>query len=1028
MTASLFCFGQHSPKGKMDHFKKNKIFKPDTKLKNSTQFFDFHRTQLGIDQEWIEMKSSKRIEAKHSVVHERFKQYYKGIEIFGSNYTLHQKDGIITSATGNLFPNITHVKTGNITKKSAIERAHESMVHRYYSKLENVDFEKITSNAESYRSVVIDRSFPQYSGEFIEAWEIIMFIDDYIPRKDRIFISKVDGKEINHFTEICEHNVEGTVVTRYYGTQKVVTDSIGPDQYVLRDYSRGEGVFTLNGLQKDAGFDDGFGNFKDSDNHWENFNDDQDEVAGDAHYCASSFYDFMADLGWDGVDGEGGSLISIVHARDRYYLNAFWDGVRTQYGNGDCDEYGPLTTLDVVGHEFLHGVITNSSALVYRNESGALNESIADIFGKALQYAYDPENFSWYYGDSFRTDPEARLFRSMNDPNELEDPKFYGGEHWYSGKGDNGGVHSNSGVFNYWYYLLVEGVSGINEAGVAFDVPSVGWDKATEIVYELTVAYLTENSNYFDAMELSIEVTEQLFGQNSTEFNAVVEAWKAVGLYSGINENDLALVVSVEDYYGCPNSIIYPEISFANHGNSSFDTGYEILLNYKTDQDSIVESYILENEFLPGDTLTYTFNTGVNYDPDIDRKLHFKILNEELNNINNNAEAEIRFYEIEGKDMELLDFQFRKSDECLDSEYGSFRIQFKHVGCLSIPDTDTLTLRITTDLETKDVPYVLYRPIDPSSTTIAFRGFANDIEFQSGFTNYSVELLVPGDEEDGNNIFEGKLETSNKISAGYIERFEDSDFDGYFKMAYLSFFAEDSILRYQDNPMLAIASTRTSTNPEKCDQVQDFYSENSNAFTIEGCLDATDMELPALSMDMAQFRNSLETIEGIDDQFTVIAQVQLDTVEYPLIYGQADGEIINHEFDIPEDYRGGFQISAVILSGLSEPYDDGSFGDYDMLLLDNLRLVDRTTMVDENQRPEFKIFPNPTADMLNITNNHSDSTFSVSVIDNIGQVIYKNISASDGVQIDVSKWPSGVYFCQIKDFSNFSLVNKFIKI
>ena len=137
--------------------------------------------------------------------------------------------------------------------------------------------------------------------------------------------------------------------------------------------------------------------------HWDLTNEDQNEIALDAHYSTTAFYDMMNErYGWSGIDGLGGELVSRVHVNGKYYVNAYWDGNRANFGNGDCDRYAPLTTLAIVGHEFMHGVTDYTSDLVYRNESGALNESMSDIFGKALEYYEDPQNFNWILGDIIR--------------------------------------------------------------------------------------------------------------------------------------------------------------------------------------------------------------------------------------------------------------------------------------------------------------------------------------------------------------------------------------------------------------------------------------------------------------------------------------------------------------------------------------------------------------------------------------------------------------------------------------------------
>ncbi|MEZ4933141.1 MAG: M4 family metallopeptidase [Saprospiraceae bacterium] len=112
-----------------------------------------------------------------------------------------------------------------------------------------------------------------------------------------------------------------------------------------------------------------------------------------------------------------------------------------------------MTTLEVVGHEFTHGIVDYTSSLIYSNES-SMNESMADIMGKALEYESDPANFSWELGHSFHLSPEAKPSR-LDDPKSVEMPAYYGGEFWY----DGGGV-CNSAISSLWFVMLVDGRQG----------------------------------------------------------------------------------------------------------------------------------------------------------------------------------------------------------------------------------------------------------------------------------------------------------------------------------------------------------------------------------------------------------------------------------------------------------------------------------------------------------------------------------------------------------------------------------------
>ena len=137
-------------------------------------------------------------------------------------------------------------------------------------------------------------------------------------------------------------------------------------------------------------------------------------------------------------------------------LNAFWNGSFMTYGDGDGNSRGPLVSLDIVGHEITHGVVQSTAGLIYRNQSGALNESFADIFGEAIEH-HARNNNDWLMGGDIGLNGNSGQFRSMQNPNQFADPDTYLGDYWYVGNGDAGGVHINSGVMNKWFYIMTVG-------------------------------------------------------------------------------------------------------------------------------------------------------------------------------------------------------------------------------------------------------------------------------------------------------------------------------------------------------------------------------------------------------------------------------------------------------------------------------------------------------------------------------------------------------------------------------------------
>jgi Zn-dependent metalloprotease len=266
----------------------------------------------------------------------------------------------------------------------------------------------------------------------------------------------------------------------------------------------------------------------------------------DAHWGAEIVYDYFKNKhNRNSFDNSGGKIMSFVHANliGMGYPannNAFWNGLWMTYGDGDSEE-GPQSALDVCGHELTHAVINYSSGLIYQAESGALNESFADIFGTAIEFYESPLA---NYTISEKTFFQGNYNRSLKDPKLKNDPNTYKSPltngYWKNPMDityDHGGVHHNSGVQNYWFYLLCEGEnSNTNDLGNVYSVSGIGIEKSTKIAYRNLVYYLTPNSTYESAHLGSLIAVEDLYptinGVYSQEYNSVRQAWYAVGVGS----------------------------------------------------------------------------------------------------------------------------------------------------------------------------------------------------------------------------------------------------------------------------------------------------------------------------------------------------------------------------------------------------------------------------------------------------------------------------------------------------------------
>jgi Zn-dependent metalloprotease len=228
------------------------------------------------------------------------------------------------------------------------------------------------------------------------------------------------------------------------------------------------------------------------------------------------------------IDNKGMRLDATVHYDDKYD-NAFWNGGQMVFGDGDGVIFNDFTIcLDVIGHELTHGVTQNECNLIYHGQSGALNESMSDVFGVLIrQYAAyklgKPLQNPWLVGEGLLVHGGA--LRSMkapgtayqNDPNLGNDPQPATMAGYIETEEDNGGVHLNSGIPNHAFFLTADALGGN------------AWEEAGKIWYA-GLPTLPESATFQQAADLFYRAAVGLFGTSSKQASAVGQAWADVGV------------------------------------------------------------------------------------------------------------------------------------------------------------------------------------------------------------------------------------------------------------------------------------------------------------------------------------------------------------------------------------------------------------------------------------------------------------------------------------------------------------------
>lgn len=464
--------------------------------------------------------------------HFRYGQTYKGHPVEGAMWIVHTLNGKVVSMNGELYSGVASPVTPVLSESQALTRALSFIgadVYKWQLPQEEkfIKWEQSDPNATFFPigSVVlapVDGNFKQ--PRFVAAWKFSIYAQSPLSNSE-VFVDARNGQIVWQRNRLMHVDSAGTAVTGYSGTQPIKADFTGTT-FRLREVGRGLGVETYDmntGTSYGAAVD-----FTDSDNNWNNVNTQKDQYATDAHWGAEKTYDyFWQEQGRNSINGSGFRLRSYVHY-DVNYSNAFWDGTRMTYGDGSTR---PFTALDVAGHEITHGLTTFTADLVYQDEPGALNESFSDIFGNTIERLYRPLQWNWRIGEDLYNNG----IRNMQNPGALGDPDTYLGTNWYTGTGDNGGVHTNSSVQNKWFYILTQGENGTNDLGDAYSVSGIGIDKASDIAYRNLVVYLTTNSQYADARFYAIQSALDLYGPCTNEVTQTTNAWYAVGVGSQFN-------------------------------------------------------------------------------------------------------------------------------------------------------------------------------------------------------------------------------------------------------------------------------------------------------------------------------------------------------------------------------------------------------------------------------------------------------------------------------------------------------------
>jgi thermolysin len=466
--------------------------------------------------------------------HERADQYYRGVRVFGADIARQLRDGATESIFGTIYEGIAVDTTPTIDEDRARELLGASL--------------GIAIDARTAAELMV---LPLDAGGYALAWRIRV-----VSRRDtrQYFVSARTGTTLFDYSDRKTQTAVGRALG-VLGDFKKISVRTSAGQYQTRDDLRPPDIETYD-MKGDPARTDrvliGLTNLSSNDLGTDADNDWTDGAIGDAHIYAGYTYDYyFKRFGRRGLNNADLRMQNLVHPVRRadidiygdlypdFFVNAFYDGNGVMvFGEGlppnftldgqTIDYFSGA--LDIVAHELTHGVTEYTSNLIYRNESGALNEAFSDIMGIAVEFFFQPAGNGPLKADYLMGEDVIRPggTRSAENPGVFGDPDHFSKR--FLGSTDNGGVHINSTIVSHAYYLAIEGgtnrTSGLSVQGVG----GANREQMEKVFYRAFTQLMPANSTFSVARAATIQAARDLYGSNSAPERAVTQAWTAVGV------------------------------------------------------------------------------------------------------------------------------------------------------------------------------------------------------------------------------------------------------------------------------------------------------------------------------------------------------------------------------------------------------------------------------------------------------------------------------------------------------------------
>ena len=521
--------------------------KPEIEITGST-FFQTYREQFSLRSTDSMDVISPSFSPDSTYTFEKFQQYYSGLKVIGGEFTIVKYAGRVRKGFGRIIPNLdVDTKSAVIGDKEVKNRARDAI-----AKLENIGMGRIAFADEPEINLVIA---PQRGSWSAETYRLAFQVKvrSLIPSgRYIVYIDASTGAILAAYPldlDVWTNKVAtGQTPPGYYGDVDIIAQE-DPEQEDGKQWRlRSDYPFKVETYESDDStavlgedFFSAYGYFINTNSTASN----PIAYGVSAHWIAQKALDyFQLHFNHYGVGGNGEGIRNmILIGPAALNVAARSVGYKGYSPNNDMAilQFGlkwPLpqycVPLDVVGHEVAHAVMSMTSELNTDGESGALSESFADIFGTLLEFWILPEgSANWSIAE------DCSWTRYLDNPKSPSSsfpscpcPNTYQGTLWknLTSPTDDSGIHINSGVQNFWFYLLSMGGSGTIDDipnGTPYSVDAIGKEKTAQIVY-YTMTTLPSHADYAIAVAASEVVAILLFGEYSQEHKSTVDAWYAV--------------------------------------------------------------------------------------------------------------------------------------------------------------------------------------------------------------------------------------------------------------------------------------------------------------------------------------------------------------------------------------------------------------------------------------------------------------------------------------------------------------------